>query len=153
MREYMSALVLVSAVISVALAVTYKESEKGGVKCALAVILLYVTIVPIINAARDFDVGELEFCAEDFDFDDNFELSDFTAEAFAHGVRLYVADQFGLDKEEVQVLASGFDEQTSRAEKITVTLGGKAALADARAIREMVEKNGLGACEVKIEIK
>ena len=31
MREYMSALVLVSTVISVALAVTYKESEKGGV--------------------------------------------------------------------------------------------------------------------------
>ena len=153
MSEYILTLITVSAVISVALALTYKESEKSGLRCAFAVILLYVTLVPIINGARNFDVGELEIYADELDFEENFELSDFTGAAFARGVALFVAEEFELDAKEVRAEASGFDPEAARAEKITLTLVGRAALADTRAIRETVEKNGLGACEVKIEIK
>ena len=45
----------------------------------------------------------------------------------------------------------GFDMTKMRAEKITVILSGKGVIADYHRVVEMIEGEGLGECEVKLE--
>ncbi len=155
MREYAVTLVVTSALVSLALAITYREEERssGAVRSALAVLLLYVTLCPLFGAVRNFDIEDDIFEVEEYDFEDRFSLSGVTEEAFCKGIRLFLADKMSLSAEEITVSAEGFDATAMRARKIKVTLFGKAALADYRAVRETVEKNGFGECEVKSEVK
>lgn len=74
------------------------------------------------------------------------------ADAFSDGVASYVCETFDLAPGGVSVSLVGFDFPTMHAEKIKVLLSGNARFADTHAIREAVEKAGLGICEVEIEI-
>lgn len=78
------------------------------------------------------------------------------AEAFARGAEAYIAEEYSLDMSEVEVVVSGFDECSMRAESVTVTLSGKAVLANITAIRETVLAelaSGGGECKVVMDIE
>ena len=62
-----------------------------------------------------------------------------------------VAKEFSLDAGEVEALASGFDFEKMRADKIKVILSGRAAASDYRLIEEYLNKLEIG--EFKVEIK
>ena len=154
MREYLISVVTVSALISVALTVLYKNERELGVaaKGAFAVILLYVTVLPLLGAFSDFDVSKIKFSSGDFDFSSESALTSSSSAAFEEGVKLFLCEEFSLDTDEIDVSCVGFSQENMKAEKIVVTLKGKSKYADIRAIKEKTEKNGLGECEVKIEI-
>lgn len=149
MSVYFVSVITVSAISSLAMAISYKSD--GAVKCALTVFLLYVSAVPLINAVRDFDPSELDFGAIT-QTQYEYEINEMTKEAFENGIRLLVSDTFDLDSADVVVRVDGYDYTTVSAGKVTVTLKGTARFADRGAIKRCVEKNGLGVCEVKIEV-
>ena len=154
MREYLISVVTVSALISAALTVLYKNEREssGAAKGAFAVMLLYVTVLPLIGAISELDVSKIKFSSGDFDFSSESALASSSSAAFEDGVKLFLCEEFSLDKNEVDVSCEGFSQENMQAEKIVVTLRGKSKYADVWAIKEKTEKNGLGRCEVKIEI-
>ena len=73
--------------------------------------------------------------------------------AFADGIELYLAESFSLPLDKVEVIVEGFDIEAMRAEKITATLAGVAAVSDLRAVRACLDEAFLaegGKCEVVI---
>ncbi len=152
MTEYFTALISVSALISIAAALSYKDmGESRALRAAFAVILLYVTVMPLLGALSNFDADDFKFGTEDYDFGGENAAGELTREAFERGVRLYICQEFSLDGDDVSVTVSGFDPIAVRAEKISVRLSGRAAFADFRAIKARLSKNGFDNCEVLIE--
>ena len=152
MKEYLISVIIVSALISLSLAVSYKEdSGNGALKSALAVLMLYVTVIPLFTALREFDISNIKFDAEKYDFNNQNAVTEISEEGFIRGVRLFISDEFSLDYDEISVEVTEFDPLQLKAKKIIITLRGKAAHADYRAIREKLKKNGFENSEVKIE--
>lgn len=149
MSAYLGSLIGVSIAVSVALALSYR----GGTaeKTAYAIILLYAAVMPVGDLIKNVDLGGLSFDAPSFSQLQS-GVSETAEEAFEKGIRAYLADEFSLNMDEVDVLAEDFSADQMRARRVTVTLTGKSVSADYRAIREKVEKNGFGECEVRIEI-
>ena len=117
-------------------------------KLALGIIAIYLILSPLAKI--------------DFDFDNSFEItlpesaeggySEVAKDAFERGISSSVADKFSLEAELVSAEAVGFDFDFMRAEKIKITLTGRAVFADRRAIEEYINKMEIGACTVEIHI-
>lgn len=73
-------------------------------------------------------------------------------EAFLLGIERLIADEYGLDGEDVSVKCDGFDFSSFSCERIYVTLSGGAATADYRGIKNFIEENFEGECIIEIEI-
>ncbi len=155
MKEYLVTLIVVGSLISLALCLMYKEDKEGlgAVKTAFSILLLYVTVVPLIGMIRNFDAEKPELQIESIDFDTDSALEEVSENAYIGGVRSFVSEEFSLNIDDISVTAEGFDVMNMRAERLTVILSGDAALADYRAIRERLLKNGFEGCEVKIEVR
>lgn len=149
MSAYLTSVITVGALISLALAVSYRSG--GAEKTAFMIFLLYVSALPLIGIVRDFEISEITF-----NFNEGTEYKDafgeVTREAYENGIRLYIADEYSLDAEDISVRAEGFDAAAVRARVVVVTLSGDARYADYRDMSRRLEKNGLGRCEVKIAI-
>lgn len=153
MKEYAVSLIAVTALISFSLVAFYNDGKnERTVRCALAAILLYAVLLPLLNGAvPDLGKFELKFNTGAYDFSDADATQEMTEAAFQNGIRLFLADEFSLNAEDISVYTDGFDMAEMKAQRITVRLSGGAIYADRYAIREKIEKNGLGSCEVKIE--
>ena len=68
-------------------------------------------------------------------------------EAFAEGIRMYIAERFGLEALSIEVLCFDFNFTEMRAGLVRVVLTGKAVLADYRAIEDAIRSLGCGECE------
>lgn len=153
MSGYFASLVAISAIVGISSYVSYGEGRDPVVKCALALILVYVISVPTINLVRE--IGEMDFYngvfdgaeikVEDTAFGENAER------AFADGICKFVSEEFSVPQSEVRVVVYGFDAKNMRAKKIKVILSSSAALADGRLICQKVTECGLGECEVEID--
>ncbi len=153
MNEYLISLISVSALISLSSAVLYREEKEGrAVKCAFAVLLLYILIMPLLGALKSFDPEVLKFDTGAHYPAEESGIEASAEEGFVQGIRLFLADEFSLEQNDIEVKVTGFDFSTVKAEKITIILKGSAAYADFRAVREKIEKNGFGSCEVEIAI-
>lgn len=73
-------------------------------------------------------------------------------EAFCEGIISLVAEEFELDRSDVRVSLSSFDARKMSAEKIRITLSGKAVIADYKAIEKRINELNLGEANVEIEI-
>lgn len=146
---YISGVVGVCAVISLAGFVSYRGELDRAVKGALAVIMLAVIVLPL----RGLSSHVLpDFSADGFLPEGDAEYETVGREAFEEGIRLAIAEKFGIDKEDITVTAVGYDFSSMRAQRIRVLLSGSAVTADARLIRSYITEQGLGECEVEIEI-
>ena len=149
MSAYFTSLVCISLVISCATALSYKDG--GAERFAYSVILLFASLTPLVGAIGKMDVGKIfSEPPAPVVLESRAEVT--TEEAFVKGIRAFVADEFDVDMHDVIVETVGFDISEMRAELIRIRLFGEARGADYRAIRERIEKNGFGRCEVKIEI-
>lgn len=120
----------------------YRTLTRAGV--SLLLVMAIVTPLPgLINEIKGgLDFSDLENSAD----------GDIRYEAFVSGLREYISSEFDLSREDVAVEAIGFSEVDMRAEKILITLSGKAALANYKRIESSIDQLGLGEAEVKIEI-
>ena len=121
-------------------------------KITIGVIMLYVILSPLPSAIRSFDPND--FFSFELPGDVEYEGDAYAVaeEAFGRGVALAVAEEFSLDVSDIRVKTDGFDFEKMYAERIKVTLSGKAAGADHRAIESFLNKQEFGRCEVEIEI-
>lgn len=133
---------LAFTVVSYASFISYGASDKA-LRLALGVIMLSA----ILSVICGISAADLSFS---FDGEDMTDLSalgeEAVLEAFCGGVASAVANEFGLSRSDISVEAHSIGTDTLRAERITVTLYGRAALADSGAIRDYLIENGL--CDV-----
>ena len=149
MSTYLASLIGVCLTVSLALAVSYKED--GALRLAFGIILLYAAAVPLVGAIDSIDLSDISFEASS-DIDTEDAMDQRCAEAFERGIVLFIAEEFGLNGEDICVRAHGFVATDMRAELIEVILCGEARLADFRAIRDKIEKNGFGECDVRVAV-
>ena len=149
MEGYLSRLFAVTVVVTVCSLSSYKGGKAA--KFALAVLLVYTALSPLSAISEGF--GGL---AESEDFGDISEYEktyEETAEAaFCSGIDSLICSEMGLDSGGVRVFCRGFDFKKMRAELVTVVLSGRCVTADSLKIKKLVSENGLGECEVEIEI-
>lgn len=152
MTEYLALAVAISALVAIGGILIYSEEHGKEARAAMGIILLCTVAIPPIKATlalSDLDVGGL---FEDIgDIGGNSALEEAAGESFCEGVEKMLCDKFSLDEGDVAVYVFGLDTSTMRADKITVVLRGRGALADLRGIESLVEDSRLGNCEVKIE--
>ena len=155
MSEYIISVMAASAVVALGSLASYGGNLERISRAAMAVVLLYTVTLPIFSVTGDisdlistdfFEGLRVECDQSDTLFYEN------TASAFCDGVARFVCEECDLDKGEVSVRVTGLDLESMRAEKITVTLSGRAVSADARLIAEAVESADLGECEVMIDL-
>ncbi len=151
MKEYLIAVVLISAMVSLAshfLAGT--DAARYG-RLALSVVLLFAVLSPLTSLVHT--LPELPSLSVPPAEEGDTPLYEARAEAaFCEGIRAAVCEKFLLDASALSVRAEGFDITAMRAERIRILLSGNAILADSFAIAAFVQEQGLGECEVEIEI-
>ena len=122
------------------------ERYKALTRAAVSLSLIMAIITPLPSLIGNIR-GEL-----DFSVGDAMEGEDIRLVSFEVGISRYIASEFDLSAEEVLVEAINFDPEEMRAEKILITLTGRAALANYKNIEKTVSRLELGVAEVKIEI-
>ena len=151
LREYFIGVMLLITLISVALAVVHPR-QKSATVFAAGVILICAVMLPIVDIIKgyggNFNIDEYLNLTEDY------QSADMVEAAFEEGIRLYIADEYRVDAGDVTVRVDGFDLSSLRAERIYVTLSGKAALLDYKSIEEELirEFTQDGECEVSVRI-
>ena len=151
MREYAVSIFVFSAILGILSLLVYRAGEDRVSRFAFAVLLLYTVATPL--GAVIEEIGGLRFDMEDFSPE---ELGDdykkVAEDAFAEGIRRLICEELSLSEKHVDVHISGFDFENMRAEKIKVILSAACAFADPGRIQEVVEREGLGKCEVSFEV-
>ena len=155
MSQYLTSLVLVSALVGICSYISYGEKEEKAAKGAMALILVCVTVAPLVSLVssavtdRFYTYGENmpELSIEDTDFAENAE------EAFSRGIKSFLNEEFFVEESDLEVLIFGFDSREMKAEKIKIILKGKAAISDNRAIAEKINEMNIGKCEVELYVK
>lgn len=137
----------------IALAVIFDIAEmisadryKGLTRAGMSLLLVMAIVTPLPGLISDMK-GEMDF-SDIGDFGD----ADIRYAAFVSGLEEYISSEFDLPREDVTVEAIGFSEDDMRAEKILITLSGKAALANYKKVESSINQLELGEAEVKIEI-
>ena len=122
------------------------ERYKALTRAAVSLILIMAIITPLPSLIGKIQ-GDL-----DFSTGDSIEGEDIRLASFEEGIAGYIASEFDLLREEVEVEAINFNSNVMKAEKILITLTGRAVLANYKSIEKAVNQLGLGVAEVKIEI-
>lgn len=151
MKEYMTSVFAVSALLSILSLVAYRSPLEPIRRLAFGMILLSVAASPAVQAVTElsrFDLGDL-IPSADHVSEDNAELYE---QAFADGIAAAVCDKFELRGSDVRVLTEGFSAEEWRAERIRVILSGGASFADTSGIERFINRLDIGECEAEIEI-
>lgn len=127
------------------------DKMKGVTKIACRLLLILAALTPVIGLVKNFASGGITL-PDISPGEDAGIYEDVARDAFDEGIRLAIQSEWGIEKENIYVGTDGFDFENMRAERIYVTLMGKAALADNKAIKQYVEENFGGVCVVQIEI-
>ena len=152
MSEYLSGLIVISALVGISSYVSYSDDKDKILRTATSLLVVGVIITPIITVVREAEKIEMEGASlEEYltDIDDS-EYGKSVKQAFEEGVKKFVCQTFSLNASDVRVVALNFDALTMKAEKIKVILYGSAAYADARSIAYEISSAELGKCEVEI---
>ena len=150
MSEYAISVFAVCLVGGIALMLTYGGGTSE--KIAVGLITLSVIITPLADCLSDFNIEEWLNSIKAEVGDVGTEYGEVLEEAFAEGIVRAVADKFSLDKENIRVSLTGFDAERLWAQRIRITLSGRAALADYKAVENYVNTLEMGKCDVEIEI-
>lgn len=149
LREYAIAILKVASVASVAVALSHSRMKKS-VSVAVGLVLISVIMLPIVDIIRNKTMFEISL--DDFE---NLEIRDETIErAFEAGIEKYIASEWGVGEECVDVRADELDLSKMRARRIYVTLRGRGIYLDYQSIEDDVERNFTdgGECEVELDV-
>ena len=149
---YFSAALTVSVFIAVALSLAHPRLKSVSVFGA-GILTVCAIILPLVDIIVDFDVNNsLDGLINDMQYGD---MSDSAIElAFEDGIAEYIADEYGVSRDNVAVFVDGFDMGSLTAERIYVTLSGRAALIDCKSVEKRLcdEFTRGGECEVTLKL-
>lgn len=150
MKEYLIAVVLISAMVSLASHFLSGTDAARYGRLALSVVLLFAVLSPL-TALLDTLPKLPDLPAPPTEEGDAPLYEVRAEEAFCEGIRAAVCEKFSLDASALSVRTEGFDVTAMRAERIRILLKGNGIFADSFAIAAFVEAEGLGECEVEME--
>ena len=148
-EEIVFALISVFAVAFASFA-SYDSADRWQ-RLALGAILLASLAVPVGRLISGLSAPHLPGIS--YSEQGSSVTSDVAEEALCNGIRELVADKFSLPEDGVQVSLRGFVLSEMKAERVYVTLFGKAALGNIKGIEEYIENEGFGECEVNISLE
>lgn len=152
LREYFSEIIILMTFAAILLGIAHPKL-KGATSYSIGVLMICVILLPLVDIIRDFDTKSM---FDSINMDLEYDITDDMIEAsFEEGISEYIAQKYGVDKSCVSVMADGFDMERLRAERIYVTLSGKAVFLDYKKIEDEVRSeftNG-GECEVSLKIE
>ena len=151
MTEHFALVFAVAFAASVASLVSYDGGKGVAARGAISIVLLLAVSQPVIAFASELS----ELRAPTFSGFDTEEVGEYervAEEAFAQGVAKLIAEEFSLSEKNISVKTEGFDVSNMSAEKIFVTLYGRAALCDPGAIEKFINNYGFGVCYAEIGI-
>ena len=152
LKEYFGGVLALCALISVALGVAHPRLKRT-VSFGAGILIISAIMLPLVDIIRDFDAGDaISDIFEGIEFEDKTDSS--IEIAFEEGIAEYVAATHGLEVGCVDVRVDGFDMESLRAERIYVTLSGKAALIDYKRLEAELRESFTsgGECEVSLNI-
>ncbi len=149
MKAYLVSVVLISALVSLCSHFFGEEGSARFGRLAIGTVLLYAVLSPLASLSLpelpSFSLPPAE--GEDAPL---FEVR--AQEAFCEGIAAAICENFSVSAECVSVRSEGFSVEKMRAERVFVLLRGRGVFLDSLAIAALVEGEGLGECEVEIEI-
>ena len=151
MKEYIFGCILISLIAGIALRLCHL-SLREPTKIAVGIATLLFVSSPflyLLDGAFRIELPSLEFS----EVWGEGRFDEVGKEAYVRGVKLALAEKYGADTDSFAVTVDGFDTETLSAERLTVTLTGKAALLDYRAVCEYLENSlKIGECRVNVDI-
>ena len=151
LKVYFTDVMYLSIFIALAVGISHPRLRKST-SFGAGVLFICIILLPLVDIIRDIDV---KINTEDYleNIDTGF-TDDALETAFEEGIREYISSGYHVDKELVTVMADGFDLEYMRAERIYVTLCGKAATLDYKRIESVIEKEftNEGKCEVSLRL-
>ena len=153
LRDYFLTVVLASSVIGILEFLCYPSKAKDAARIFASVVLIHALLSPILAFAGEIKDGMPSFDIDpspDTEFGETYEKV--AKEAFEEGICKLLYTEYSLDGQNVEVHAEGFKLTEIRADRITVILSGKGALADHRGMEEYLDGLRLGDFEVRIRI-
>ena len=152
LNEYFEGVMMLVTFVSLALGVVHPKL-KNVTGFAAGILLACAILLPLVSIVRDIDGKySLDSILNSMEYED---ATDGSIElAFEKGIAAYIADKYGVRRDEVLVMADGFDLERIKAKRIYVTLCSRAALLDYKKIEEEIEKEFTegGECEVSLRI-
>ena len=129
--------------------VIYDEERLKSARFTLGIVALAAVLTPLISAIKGIE-------NIDFSYTDTYYSTEAVTktlkEAFENGIAEAIEGEFSVERGDVSVTAEGFDEEKMRAERIIVTLSGRAVLKNLGAIESYVTELGLGKCIAEVKI-
>ena len=151
MSTYIGGVAIAALAVSLALHLAHEEM-RGVTRIALGLLVILTVAAPVADLARELSEGDLSFGELPSVEEGDPAYADVARRAFEEGVGRAVADELGISADDVEVGCDGFDFSGIRAERIYVTLSGRGAFGDSRAVKDFVESSFGGRCVVEIEI-
>ena len=151
MKAYLVSVVLISALVALC---SHFYGEAGGARLgrlAVGCVLLWAVLSPLGDLISSIPAWP-EITLPPAEGEDAPLYEERVREAFCEGIGAAVCEKFSLKEECVRVRAEGFSVEEMRAKKIFILLKGEAIFCDALAVSSFIEGEGLGECEVEIEI-
>ncbi len=151
MNDYFASLLFVAFAIAAFSFISYNERERT-VRFAFGVLLSFAALFPLVSVLPNINIdgiiGEIQNGIES---GEHIYEAD-AKSAFEKGICTAICEKFSLETSEVTVFAESFDFERMNAEKIEVTLYGRAIFADIEKIEKYVSGLELGECDVLIGI-
>ncbi len=148
MKSYLFDLFILSLVFGLLLQLS-PEGYKKIISSALCLILATSLLSPLSSLIGDLDkIEPPEFSEEEGEG----AYIEVARSAFEEGVRSFLSSEFSVSRDCIEVEAVGFDFSTMTAERLIVTLTGRAAFLDTKKVKARLEQHSVGVVEVKIEI-
>ena len=150
MTEYLTSLLLVSAVTAVLGILPTEEKLRRTVSFALSLTVLGAVLLPLPSLLAGIgDVSGLFSDLEGGIAEGDDWLEGETLAATAEGIRLYLSEEYGIADGDIEVTLDGdLIDGTLILRRITLTVGGRATAADLpRIVRDLREDTGAD-CEV-----
>ena len=154
MSEYLCGLIIIGGVVAVSGLICYGGECDRTVKGALGVVLLSFIISPILTlfgSVSDIDFGGIfDYNGEDISIEDSLYYKT-AEESFRVGIERLLIEELDISGDEIEAYTEGFSLAEMRADRITIILSGSGVYADYRRVINIIESEGLGECEVRLE--
>lgn len=138
--EYIVFVVSVSALTGVIGLLSHSALEKE-VRGAIGVIGILTLLSPLLSLLSGMSSGGIPVPDKYIPAEGGY--ADVSEEAFLLGVGRYLSESYSLSADNIEIMCNGFEPTQMRADGITVSLSGSAAVADVRMIREDIKNNFL----------
>lgn len=151
LKAYFGDVMYLSVFIALAVGISHPRLKRS-ISFGAGVLIICVILLPLVDIIKDIDI---KIDAEDYLENIETNLSDDALEmAFEEGIREYISGEYKVDKDLITVMADDFDLECMRAERIYITLVGRAAMLDYKMIESVVEKEFTkeGECEVSLRL-